>query len=338
MNEVEFIRKFIPEYTEKLILRFKILDYISTMSPIGRRNIASYFSLSERTIRNEMEFLSDMGFIEIIKSGAIITDFGNEMLYNLRDTVNKFRYNEDISGKLKEILNIKEVIVCDSYDDEQLGKRHMSKIAAEYFLNKLSDNLVIGISGGTTVKSFVEVMNSRKKFNNLSVIPARGSLGNGLEYQSNIVANELSKKLNANFFGTFLPDYLDELTFDKLKSLNEVRLLTEYLEKIDILVFGVGRADKMAKRRSLSEKEIEILNENGAVSEAFGNYFDIYGNIVFSSNTIGLDIYKYLKIKDVIAVAGYGDKEKAIISICRIRKDMTLITDRLTAEKILKIL
>lgn len=46
-----------------------------------------------------------------------------------------------------------------------------------------------------------------------------------------------------------------------------------------------------------------------------------------------------MKIKDVIAVAGYGDKEKAIISIiCRIRKDMTLITDRLTAEKILKIL
>lgn len=43
----------------------------------------------------------------------------------------------------------------------------------------------------------------------------------------------------------------------------------------------------MAKRRSLSEKEIEILNENGAVSEAFGNYFGNDGNIVFSSNTIG---------------------------------------------------
>ena len=47
---------------------------------------------------------------------------------------------------------------------------------------------------------------------------------------------------------------------------------------------------------------------------------------------------QYLKINDVIAIAGYGKKYKAIISICNIRKDMTLITDRDTAKQILAIL
>lgn len=74
-----------------------------------------------------------MGFIEVIKSGAIITDCGNEILYNLRDTVNRFRYNEDISVKLKEILNIKKAIVCDLYEDEKLGKNIYPKIARIFF-------------------------------------------------------------------------------------------------------------------------------------------------------------------------------------------------------------
>jgi len=148
----------------------------------------------------------------------------------------------------------------------------------------------------------------------------------------------LQKKLKAKFFGTFLPDYLDELTFDRLKDLEEVKTLIEYLDKINVLIFGIGRADAMAKRRSLKSSEINLLNEKNAVSEAFGNYFDINGNIVYSSNTIGLDMEQYLKINDVIAIAGYGEKYKAIISICNIRKDMTLITDRDTAKQILAIL
>ncbi|MBF1054142.1 MAG: sugar-binding protein, partial [Parvimonas sp.] len=84
--------------------------------------------------------------------------------------------------------------------------------------------------------------------------------------------------------------------------------------------------------------EINLLNEKAAVSEAFGNYFDNNGNIVYSSNTIGLDMEQYLRINEVIAIAGYGEKYKAIISICNIRKDMTLITDKETAKQILAIL
>jgi hypothetical protein len=228
--------------------------------------------------------------------------------------------------------------VCDSYQDEILGREQLAKVASEYFLNIISEKDVIAISGGTTVKSFVDTMSVKKYYNEISVIPARGSLGNGLECQSNVVANNLSKKLKAKFFGTFLPDYLDELTFDRLKDLEEVKTLIEYLDKINVLIFGIGRADAMAKRRSLKSSEINLLNEKNAVSEAFGNYFDINGNIVYSSNTIGLDMEQYLKINDVIAIAGYGEKYKAIISICNIRKDMTLITDRDTAKLILAIL
>lgn len=338
MNEIEYVKKFAPDLIEKLIFRFKILEYIYINAPVGRRNIASHLGVGERIVRNELEFFTDEKFIEVIKSGTFITELGESMLQELRGLVNNLNENHIIAEELKNKLRIKKVLVCDSYQDEILGKEQLAKVASEYFLNIISEKDVIAISGGTTVKSFVDTMSVKKYYNEISVIPARGCLGNGLECQSNVVANNLSKKLKAKFFGTFLPDYLDELTFDRLKDLEEVKTLIEYLDKINVLIFGIGRADAMAKRRSLKSSEINLLNEKNAVSEAFGNYFDINGNIVYSSNTIGLDMEQYLKINDVIAIAGYGKKYKAIISICNIRKDMTLITDRETAKQILAIL
>ena len=337
MNDIEYVKKFAPDLIEKLIFRFKILEYISINAPVGRRNIASHLGVGERIVRNELEFFTDEKFIEVIKSGTFITELGESILQELRGLVNNLNENHIIAEELKNKLRIKKVLVCDSYQDEILGREQLAKVASEYFLNIISEKDVIAISGGTTVKSFVDTMSVKKYYNEISVIPARGSLGNGLECQSNVVANNLSK-LKAKFFGTFLPDYLDELTFDRLKDLEEVKTLIEYLDKINVLIFGIGRADAMAKRRSLKSSEINLLNEKNAVSEAFGNYFDINGNIVYSSNTIGLDMEQYLKINDVIAIAGYGEKYKAIISICNIRKDMTLITDRDTAKLILAIL
>ena len=81
--------------------------------------------------------------------------------------------------------------MCDSYQDEILGREQLAKVASEYFLNIISEKDVIAISGGTTVKSFVDTMSVKKYYNEISVIPARGSLGNGLECQSNVVANNL---------------------------------------------------------------------------------------------------------------------------------------------------
>lgn len=335
--ETMFIKKFFPEFIEKYTTRYKILNYIYFNYPVGRRVISNSLDISERIVRSEIDKLLELGLIEVIKSGAVITDLGITILEDGSELFSKFNYTEELEEKLRKYLNIRKVIICNDISGEETSIKNMTKIASKYFFNKLRENYVVGISGGTTMRSFVDNLKIKDNIPNLTVVPARGSISTGLEYQSNVVADNLSKKLNAKLYGTFLPDYLDKTTFDKLKTLDEVKNLIYYLNRIDILVFGIGRSDEMAKRRALSHSELEILRKNNAVSEAFGNYFDVNGNIVYSSNTIGLDIEKYLKIKEVIAVAGYGSKEKSIISICKIRSDMTLITSESTAKKILKL-
>ena len=171
MNDIEYVKKFAPDLIEKLIFRFKILEYISINAPVGRRNIASHLGVGERIVRNELEFFTDEKFIEVIKSGTFITELGESILQELRGLVNNLNENHIIAEELKNKLRIKKVLVCDSYQDEILGREQLAKVASEYFLNIISEKDVIAISGGTTVKSFVDTMSVNKYYNEISVIP-----------------------------------------------------------------------------------------------------------------------------------------------------------------------
>ena len=161
MKDIDYIKKFAPDLIDKFIFRYKILEYISLNAPIGRRSISSYLGVGERLVRNELEFLTEEKFVEVIKSGTFITNLGESILIELRDLINNFNENQDIADELRLKLGIKKVIVCDSYDDESLGKEQIAKVASEYFLNIISENDVIAISGGTTVYIMIpELMKS----------------------------------------------------------------------------------------------------------------------------------------------------------------------------------
>ncbi|EGL38418.1 hypothetical protein HMPREF9126_0216 [Parvimonas sp. oral taxon 110 str. F0139] len=109
MNDIDYLKKFVPDLIEKFVFRYKILEYISMNAPVGRRNISSYLGVGERLVRNELEFFTEEKFVEVIKSGTFITDLGESMLIELRDLINNFNENQDIADKLKLKLGIKKL-------------------------------------------------------------------------------------------------------------------------------------------------------------------------------------------------------------------------------------
>ena len=80
---LEIQMQIVPEIVETINVRYDILKTIEINQPIGRRVLAFKLSKSEKIIRTEVEKLRDMGFIDIISSGMIITDFGKDLLANL---------------------------------------------------------------------------------------------------------------------------------------------------------------------------------------------------------------------------------------------------------------
>ena len=68
----------------------------------------------------------------------------------------------------------------------------------------------------------------------------------------------------------------------------DIKNIIDKIRSAEVLIYGIGIAKDMARKRGLSEEDIKELEELGAVGEAFGHYFNELGEIVYSTPTIGV--------------------------------------------------
>ena len=107
------------------------------------------------------------------------------------------------------------------------------------------------------------------------------------------------------------------------------------LERADVVLHGIGRADEMARKRQLPPAvEAEVL-KRGAVSEAYGCYFDRNGKMVCSASTVAHDLGKLKPDCAWIAVAAGTGKAEAIDGAMRAKPHRMLVTDEGAAKAIL---
>ena len=338
MDLIEMQQKIVPEITQLMEKRYDILKYIYFNQPIGRRGLSMKLGISERTIRTEVNILKDSGLLNIESMGMYITEEGKNLIRDLEDIMSKIKGLSELESKLEEILNIEEVIILPSdIDENELVLKDMGRKASKYLRDIIKENMIIGITGGSTMASIADEMTDRYIGDNILITPARGGLGEDLEIQSNNIAANLASKIGARYKLLHVPDNLEKDTLDTVLKIPVIKDVVETIDNMDILVFGIGRSDNMAERRNLPDEKIEQLHRDGAVSEAFGHYFDIEGKEIWESPTVGLSIDTFKKVPRVIAVAGGKDKAEAIMSVLSLRDKITLITDEGAAKEIINL-
>ena len=338
MDLIEIEKKIVPEILGLMEMRYNILRNIYYNQPIGRRGLAHELSTGERTIRTEVNILKEQGLLNIESMGMYITEDGKKVIDNLKDVIHRIKGISDLEKALRDILKVEKVIIVPGNSDENgLGLKDMGKASSIYLKKLIKKDSIIGVTGGTTMAQVAEEMPLGKVADNIIVTPARGGLGKDVETQSNSIAAKLAKKLEGSYRLLHVPDDIDRVTLEAVLKISDIKEVMDLIKNMDILIFGIGRADTMAKRRQLPEDKINKLIEKGAVAEAFGHYFDIEGNEVWESLTVGLSLEDFQNIEKLIGVAGGKDKAKAIISITSLRKNMTIITDEGAAKQIIKI-
>ena len=310
---------------------------ISLSEPVGRRTLSNILDISERIIRSETEFLKEQGLINVAGSGMTLTSDGEQLLDDLKDTMNYVMGLSQLQDKVKEKLGIKKVLlVPGSFDKNESILNDIAKCGAEYFLQVLKPNDVVSITGGSTMLEFSKALKSEKRYNDVTILPARGSMGKIVETQTNNIVSIMSKKLSSHYKLLNIPDELSEETRKSLIQEPEIKSTLEQIKKTDILVFGIGRADEMAKRRKLSDEQVNEIMSKGAVCEAFGYYFNKEGEIVYKLNTVGIDLNTVSNVRETVAIFGGTTKVEACIAISKVDKNIVLITDEESACKILE--
>lgn len=330
MNEFLMVcERIVPEIVSVLKERYKILNHLVYEEPIGRRTLAAVTDLPERTVRSHIELMRTNGLVDIYKPGIYLTDEGQAIVPKLRNFLNELDRIGELEHRLTEALHINRVIITPT--DGTLMVKKLGYTASKLLQKLLKPNAVVAISGGSTMAALAEEMPLLPL--EPTVVPARGGVGEVVEYQANVIASVLAERLRGTYKMLHLPDGLSQDSLHMLMTCEpQIKEIGDLINRTDVLLFGIGTAMRMADQRHIGDNIRQILVENHAVGEALGQYCDIEGNLIYSTNNIGLSLPDVAEVPNVIAVAGGEDKAGAIIGVMRACKKGILIIDEQAAE------
>ena len=330
-------KKIVPELVEVLDKRYSILRTIYYNQPIGRRVLANQLDLSERIVRSEINFLKSQNLIEINTPGMTVTEEGQEIVDRLKEFIHEIKGLSDIEKNIKSFLGLKDVVIVPG--DVKKNKtilKDLGKATANYLKSIIKDNNIIALTGGNTIKEFVEAVPKMNNLSNILVLPARGGMGRKVEIQANTLAASLAQKLNGSYKLLHIPENLSLSLLDTLLKEKEIKEVIDNIHKADILIYGIGEALVMAEKRDVSKEEYDKLKELGAVGEAFGCYFNKDSHVVSENTSIGININEARKINTHIAVAAGENKVDAIIATMMNNHNAVLVTDEAAGRKIVE--
>ena len=333
-NIARLHRKIAPEFINIMEDRYNVLRHIQYSQPVGRRALANTLDIGERVIRAQVEFLKTAGLVDFTPLGMMITNEGTAILSDMAEYIRLIHgltgLEEELSGKLQ----VKQVVIVpgDSQVD-QATLRELGRAAASVLGQYLGNNMTIAVSGGSTMATVAEALQTSAT--GITVVPARGGLGEEVEYQANTVASVMAARLGGKYRMLHIPDGLSEETLTAvLAKDSNIRSVAEMIRQADVLVYGIGQAYAMARRRNLDEVAMEKIVDGGAIGEALGHYCTLTGEVVHITNSVGLRLDELNRIGLVVAVAGGQDKAEAIVAVTRAGSQSVLVVDEAAAREI----
>lgn len=332
------LQQLVPELSEVLERRYSLLRVIRNDGPIGRRFIAAKLDNSERVIRGELDVLREQGLIVSSSLGVRLSAQGEQVLMVLQAMIREFHDLGYLESVLAKALGVgKMIIVPGDVDSNPSGMRELADATAHYLLDVLRDDDVLAVSGGTTLARVAESVSGQDLPRNITVVPIRGGLGEDAKIHANSIAVTLAEKLRGSYRQLQAPEDVLPCYLEQIISEPRIREVIALGRRADVLVHGIGTAEEMARRRGFDDASLMELIAEGAVGEAFGCYFDVNGNIVRNTASVGLRLEDLERIPLVITVGGGRSKAWAVLSVLSRGYCDVCITDEGVARRLMSI-
>jgi len=254
----------------------------------------------------------------------------------------------DLEETLVSVFGLRDAVVADCArdDDDESIQRDVGRAAAYYLETTLDQGECIGISSwSSTILATVEVMRQIPRPIGARVVQILGGAG---EPQAKVHAAYLASRLAELVRGeaTFLPvpGLVDSAEVRRVLSNDSaIREVTRLFDEITLALVGIGTVEPSPLLASsgniFSAEEQDMLREHGAVGDILYRFFDAEGNPVqtpLSDRVTGMDLEQLQQVERSVGIAGGTRKLAAIRGALKGGLINTLITDRLTAERLVK--
>jgi DNA-binding transcriptional regulator LsrR (DeoR family) len=252
----------------------------------------------------------------------------------------------DLEEALQAEFGLRQAVVVDSVDDDEAVARDIGKAAAYYIESTMKQGEVVGISSwSATLLHTVNAMQPVSRETGATVVQILGGIGNpAASVHANHLTARLSQVLRAE--PKFLPaPGVVGSTANKEAFLEDsfVREVIELFDRVTLALVGIGAVEPSkllaASGNVFSEEELTMLRERGAVGDLCLRFFDIKGAPVrtpLDGRVISMTHQQLQQVRRSVGVAGGRRKLAAIRGALEGRWINVLITDRLTADELLK--
>ncbi|MGN7457833.1 sugar-binding transcriptional regulator [Paenibacillus pasadenensis] len=332
---IDLQRQLVPDLLETVRLRYGILHQVLVADMIGRRSLASALGMTERVLRAETDFLKEQGFLEINASGMRVSQSGRRLLEEMEPVLSGLLGLSNLEEQLRTRFGLSKVVIVPGDSDHSAStKRELGRAGASALLGQLREGDVVAVTGGSTLAQVASHLNAPVPHPSNLFVPARGGLGESLEYQASTIVSAMAKRTGAQYRMLHVPDHLSEEAYTSLMHEPGVKEVVGVIRGARIVIHGIGDAMTMARRRRVESDVVEELRQEGALAEAWGYYFDRAGSVVHKMPTAGIRLEDIMTTEVVIAVAGGRSKAEAIAAVLRFGHEDVLVTDEAAALEI----
>jgi DNA-binding transcriptional regulator LsrR (DeoR family) len=256
--------------------------------------------------------------------------------------------HSDIEDSLQTKYGLKEVIVADcERETEEEILRSIGSAAAHYLETTLRDGEVLGVSSwSATILATVDALHPVRNLQGTRIVQILGGVGNpAAEVHASHLIRRLAELIRAE--ATFLPATGVARSMAARKAYLKDQFVREAVEMFDgvtLALVGVGALQPSQLLASsgniFSSEELDALKSRGAVGDICLRFFNASGKPVSSpldKRVIGMSLEKLRRVKRSVGLAGGKRKLAAIRGALQGGLVNVLITDRFTAERLVRV-
>ncbi|MCJ7733437.1 MAG: sugar-binding transcriptional regulator [Anaerolineales bacterium] len=300
----------------------------------------------------EKYYLEDHKQTEIAEMIGLTRSAVSRMLTEARDkgiveivVHHPFQYDHKLEEKLQRQLGLKHIAVVDfnnqpSYDTlrKQLGKAGSRLLA-----NLIKPGSQIGVAWGTTVQATIEAFEANP-IPNAKVVQLVGVLGSTRHsYSAQTLVENLAQKVGGEGIYLYSPFIVEnERTAASLMEDPSVEKAISIGKESDIALVGIGTTKpefcSLFRGDHISSQELATIQSAKAVGDVCALYFNITGELVlvdFHQRRVGVSLENLKNIGTRVGVAGNPEKAEAILGAVCGGFINALVTDNLTALRVL---
>ena len=247
-DTLSIFQKIAPDVMGTIKERYLLLRHIADAEPVGRRTLAGLSGLSERVVRSHVDVLRRSGIVRFTTLGIAMEPEGKRLMPDLLECFLRLNNLDDMQRQIRQKLGLKNVyIVPGDSDSDKTAKEELGRRGA-LLLNDLFGSVdTVAISGGSTMAEVARML--PECLANVTILPARGSMGNHVEVQANYIAANIASKTHSSYRMIHIPEGLSDSALQMmLKADRQTQENVAMTARAQVVIFGIGRADRMARK------------------------------------------------------------------------------------------